>query len=107
LTPLFIGDRKSALFKKEEMFESGFRLIVMLLAIGWMMAPRFLSAQITLDLIEAAKKEGEVMFYGAITINSSKVIGDAFEKKYGIKLKHWRGDATELINRSLAEARAG
>jgi len=47
------------------------------------------------------------MFYGAITINSSKVVGDAFEKKYGIKLKHWRGDATELINRSLAEARAG
>ena len=89
------------------MFESGFRLIVMMLAIGWMMAPRFLSAQITPELIEAATKEGEVMFYGAITINSSKAIGDALEKKYGIKLKHWRGDATELINRSLAEARAG
>ena len=40
------------------------------------------------------------MFYGAITINSSKAVGDAFEKKYGIKLRHWRGDATELINRS-------
>ena len=79
----------------------------MMLAIGWMMAPRFLSAQITPEMIEAAKKEGEVMFYGAITINSSKAIGDALEKKYGIKLKHWRGDATELINRSLAEARAG
>jgi iron(III) transport system substrate-binding protein len=45
--------------------------------------------------------------YGAITINSSKAVGDAFEKKYGIKLRHWRGNATELINRSLAEARAG
>ena len=89
------------------MFERVFRLIVIMLAIGWMMAPRFLSAQITPELIEAAKKEGEVMFYGAITINSSKAIGDAFEKKYGIKLRHWRGDATELINRSLAEARAG
>lgn len=65
------------------------------------------AAQITPELIEAAKKEGEVMLYGAITINSSKAIGDAFEKKYGIKLRHWRGDATELINRSLAEARAG
>ena len=64
-------------------------------------------AQITPELIEAAKKEGEVMFYGAITVSSSKAIGDAFEKKYGIKLRHWRGDATELINRSLAEARAG
>jgi iron(III) transport system substrate-binding protein len=64
-------------------------------------------AQVTPELIEAAKKEGEVMFYGAITINSSKAIGDAFEQKYGVKLRHWRGDATELINRSLAEARAG
>ena len=70
-------------------------------------APAFLPAQITPEVIEAAKKEGEVMFYGAITVNSSKAIGDAFEKKYGIKLRHWRGDATELINRSLAEARAG
>jgi len=65
------------------------------------------SAEITPELIEAAKKEGQVMFYGAITINSSKAIGDAFEKKYGVRLNHWRGDATELINRSLAEARAG
>ena len=72
-----------------------------LIALAWMLIfqPSFLSAQITPELIEAAKKEGEVMFYGAITINSSKAVGDAFEKKYGIKLRHWRGDATELINR--------
>jgi iron(III) transport system substrate-binding protein len=50
-------------------------------------------AQITPEVIEAAKKEGEVMLYGAITINSSKAVGDAFEKKYGVKLRHWRGDA--------------
>jgi iron(III) transport system substrate-binding protein len=74
----------------------------------WLNAtPGFVLAQITPQIVEAAKKEGEVMFYGAITINSSKAIGDAFEKKYGVKLRHWRGDATELINRSLAEARAG
>jgi ABC-type uncharacterized transport system YnjBCD substrate-binding protein len=72
-----------------------------------LIVPRVSDAQITAELIDAAKKEGEVMFYGAITINSSKAIGDLFEKKYGIKLRHWRGDATELINRALAEARAG
>lgn len=77
---------------------------VLLGALAW---PVCVTAQITPDVIEAAKKEGEVMLYGAITINSSKAVGDAFEKKYGIKLRHWRGDATELINRSLAEARAG
>jgi iron(III) transport system substrate-binding protein len=80
-------------------------LAVLLWWIGLTPAPAW--AQLTPDIIEAAKKEGEVMFYGAITINSSKAVGDLFEKKYGIKLKHWRGDATELINRSLAEARAG
>lgn len=89
------------------MFVRLFRIPALALALAWLMPARILPAQITPDLIEAAKKEGEVMFYGAITINSSKAIGDAFEKKYGIKLRHWRGDATELINRSLAEARAG
>ena len=64
-------------------------------------------AQITPELIEAAKKEGEVMFYGAITSVSPSAIGDLFEKKYGITVKHWRGDATEIVNRVLTEARAG
>jgi len=77
------------------------------IAIGMVVVSQLAQAQVTPELIEAAKKEGEVMFYGAITVNSSKAIGDAFEKKYGIKLHHWRGDATELINRALAEARAG
>ena len=88
------------------MFERVFRNLPLILAIAWL-APGVSSGQITPELIDAAKKEGEVMLYGAITVNSSKTIGDAFEKKYGIKLRHWRGDATELINRSLAEARAG
>ena len=89
------------------MFETGRNIFLALIAISVLVAPKLSQAQITPELIEAAKKEGEVMFYGAITVNSSKAIGDAFEKKYGIKLQHWRGDATELINRTLAEARAG
>jgi iron(III) transport system substrate-binding protein len=89
------------------MFGIRFRILLIVLGAGWALAPALSQAQITSEVIEAAKKEGEVMFYGAITINSSKAIGDAFEKKYGIKLHHWRGDATELINRTLAEARAG
>jgi len=89
------------------MIETGRKKFLASIAITLLIAPRLSQAQITPDLVEAAKKEGEVMFYGAITVNSSKAIGDAFEKKYGIKLQHWRGDATELINRALAEARAG
>jgi iron(III) transport system substrate-binding protein len=89
------------------MFEKVCRIAAAACALAWSLSMESASAQITPELIEAAKKEGQVMFYGAITINSSKAIGDAFEKKYGIRLNHWRGDATELINRSLAEARAG
>ena len=37
-------------------------------------------AQITPQLIEAAKKEGEVVFYGAMNVSISKRIGDLFEK---------------------------
>jgi iron(III) transport system substrate-binding protein len=63
--------------------------------------------QISPQLIEAAKKEGEVVFYGAMNVSISKRIGDLIEKKYGIPVKHWRGDATEIVNRVLVEARAG
>lgn len=63
--------------------------------------------QISPQAPEAGKKEGEVMLYGAVPIEASNLIRDLFEKQYGIKLTHWRGDATQLINRALTEARAG
>jgi len=80
--------------------------IVQFCCLCWLL-PSLAAAQIAPEVVEAGKKEGEVMLYGAINVNLAKAIGDAFEKKYGIKLRHWRGDATELINRSLTEARAG
>jgi iron(III) transport system substrate-binding protein len=64
-------------------------------------------AQLSPQLIESAKKEGEVVFYGAVPVNIVKRITDVFEKKYSIPVKHWRGDATEIVNRVLTEARAG
>jgi iron(III) transport system substrate-binding protein len=69
--------------------------------------PRLAVAQMAAESIEAAKKEGEVVFYGAVAVNISKRITDLFEKKYGIAVKHWRGDATEIVNRVVTEARAG
>jgi iron(III) transport system substrate-binding protein len=64
-------------------------------------------AQSAPQVIEAAKKEGEVSFYGAIPANIVKRITDVFERKYGVAVKHWRGDATEIVNRVITEARAG
>jgi iron(III) transport system substrate-binding protein len=85
------------------------RLGVLVALSAWIMAavPTTAIAQVTPEIIDGARKEGEVMLYGAVTVKASKAIGDLFEKKYGVKLKHWRGDATEIVNRVLTEARAG
>jgi len=61
------------------MFERVCRFTIIGFVLAWPLPYQIASAQITPELIEAAKKEGEVMFYGAITINSSKAVGDAFE----------------------------
>lgn len=67
----------------------------------------FVYGQMTPKMIEAAKEEGEVTLYAALSIKTAKKIGDLFEKKYGIKVKHWRGSATGIVNRVLNEERAG
>ncbi|MSP40093.1 MAG: extracellular solute-binding protein [Deltaproteobacteria bacterium] len=82
-------------------------MIAMLLLLAQTILPVSSQGQITPQLIEAAKKDGEVVFYGAMTVSISKRIGDLFEKKYGIPVRHWRGDATEIVNRVITEARAG
>jgi iron(III) transport system substrate-binding protein len=64
-------------------------------------------SQLTPKMIEAAKQEGEVNLYAAVSIKVAKKVGDMFEKKYGIKVKHWRGSATGIVNRVLNEKRAG
>ncbi len=83
------------------------RLLVVLLNVALMLFPLAVLAQISSQTVTAGKKEAEVMLYGAIPIEASKLLGELFEKKHGIKLKHWRGDATELINRAVTEARTG
>jgi hypothetical protein len=47
--------------------------------------PAWSRAQITPQMIEAAKKEGEVAFYGALPINIVKPITDAFERYLSIE----------------------
>ena len=82
-------------------------LIAAAILLANLLFPSLIRAQVTPQMIEAAKKEGEVVFYGAMPVNVIKRITDIFEKKYGITVKHWRGDATEIVNRVLTEARAG
>jgi len=57
--------------------------------------------------VEAAKKEGKVVVYGAVPPKTMDVINKPFEKKYGIKVEYWRGSSTKVMDRALTEFRAG
>jgi iron(III) transport system substrate-binding protein len=57
-------------------------------------------------LVEGAKKEREVLLYSTMTVADGKALATAFEKKYGIRVNHWRGSAEKIVSRAVAEARA-
>jgi iron(III) transport system substrate-binding protein len=58
-------------------------------------------------LLEGAKREGPVVLYSTMTVQDGKVLAAAFERKYGLKLTHWRGSAEKIVQRVLTETRAG
>jgi iron(III) transport system substrate-binding protein len=59
-------------------------------------------------LIEAAKKDREVVWYTTTNLETSKVLADVFQKKYPfLKLDFYRATVGPLINRVLLEARSG
>ncbi len=61
------------------------------------------------SIIEAAKKEGEVVWYSTQIISQLvRPVAAAFEKKYpGIKVRSTRANANEVAVKILGEARAG
>jgi iron(III) transport system substrate-binding protein len=61
----------------------------------------------TKRLIEGAKKEGTVTIYSSVTVDDMKVLAAAFEKKYGVKLQAWRASSESILQRAVAESRAG
>lgn len=58
-------------------------------------------------LLANAKKEGSLTLYSTMTQEDAKPLIEAFEKKYGIKVEMWRGLNQKLVQRAVAEARAG
>lgn len=58
-------------------------------------------------LISQAKKEGSLTLYSTMTLEDANPLIEAFEKKYGIKVEMWRGLNQKLVQRAVAEARAG
>src|SRR2546423_13333075 len=58
-------------------------------------------------LVSEARKEGSLTLYTTMTPEDAGPLVAAFEEKYGIKLRMWRGINQKLVQRALAEARAG
>jgi iron(III) transport system substrate-binding protein len=58
-------------------------------------------------LIEGAKKEGTLTVYSSATVEDLAALTAAFTKKYGVKVRVWRGSSENIVQRAVAEARGG
>jgi iron(III) transport system substrate-binding protein len=58
-------------------------------------------------VLEGARKEGRVVVYTSLNLKDSVPIAEAFEKKYAVKVSLWRSSSERVLQRALAEARAG
>jgi iron(III) transport system substrate-binding protein len=61
----------------------------------------------TQRLIEGAKKEGVLNLYTSMAEKDDRRLIEAFEQKYGIKVKVFRAAKNILLQRVISEARAG
>jgi len=58
-------------------------------------------------LLSGARKEGGLSVYTTMTPEDAGPLVAAFEERYAIKVRMWRGINQKLVQRALAEARAG
>jgi iron(III) transport system substrate-binding protein len=61
----------------------------------------------TEKLIAGAKKAGTVTVYTSANLEDMAILADAFEKKYGVKVRVWRASSEQVVQRGVAEARGG
>src|SRR5258707_14452650 len=55
------------------------------------------------DLIQAAKKEGEVVVFGTLENDVAAAGNKGFEAKYGIRTNYFRGSSTVIVDRGTSE----
>ena len=58
-------------------------------------------------ILEGAAKERQVVLYTSLNLKDSVPITEAFEKKTGVKVQLWRASSEKVVQRAVAEARAG
>ena len=70
-------------------------------------APACVGAASDDNLLEAAKREGEVVYYASMNLSEANAVIGAFERRYPfIKVKLSRTGSEKLLTRVLTEARA-
>jgi iron(III) transport system substrate-binding protein len=57
-------------------------------------------------LVAGAKKERTLTLYSTMTVGDGKAFAEAFERKYGVRVVHWRASSEKIVSRAVAEARA-
>lgn len=58
-------------------------------------------------LLEGARREGTLNLYTSLTVDDMTVLNAAFEKRTGVRVRMWRAASEKVVQRALAEARAG
>jgi len=66
---------------------------------------RYAGPDRTQRLVDGAKKEGLVTIYSSAVIADTNAITQAFEKKYGVRVRLWRGSSDDILRRAVTEAR--
>jgi iron(III) transport system substrate-binding protein len=61
----------------------------------------------TARLVAGAKKEGFLNLYSSAITEHMNAVMAAFQKKYGVKVRLWRGGSEEILQRAVTEARGG
>src|ERR1700733_12556273 len=67
----------------------------------------YAEADLAGPLIAGARKEGVVSVYTSANVDDMAVVSSAFEKKYGVKVRVWRGSSENVVPRGVTEARGG
>jgi len=57
-------------------------------------------------LLEGARREGTLVLYTSLATTEAVPIIGAFERKYGVKVQLWRALSENILQRTVAEARA-
>ncbi|MBI4887673.1 MAG: extracellular solute-binding protein [Acidobacteria bacterium] len=58
-------------------------------------------------LLAAARREGVLLMYTSFNTQDSGPLVAAFEKTYGVRTEVWRSNSEKVVQRAVAEARAG